>query len=996
MNHSRNPLYLAVQYALVPSAMAGLAFSSATVFAQDGEEEAAAEMDRIQVTGSRISRIEVEGANPVTVLDRDDIKRTGITDLGEIVQDLPMMSGSPISSQRNNGGSGRVAVDIRGLGTNRTLVLVNGNRMPSLFNDFSLIPVAMVERIEILKDGASAIYGADAVAGVVNIITRRDFEGAEIELQYGESFDVGGTNKSVSFITGGNSERGNFVVGVEHTEQDEVFLGAYDQLRLRQAVTVYDPVGFNKYGFSGDPWTDGDGNGIADYASFGSSRIPYGWFDLRPAGLGNAHTICAGSATGGASVGDYGPTTGANACGPGTYDYAPVNYMQTPYERSSFFFQSDYELFDTVSAYVEARFSNRSSAQILAPQPYDSRFDPGYASIEPGVAISKDNYYNPFGVNIPQWRRRVSETGGRLYTQNVDQWQIITGLTGDLGASWTWDLSYNYGKNERADTDFGQFAGGNLANALGPSFLDPATGQVVCGTPSNPIAGCVSLNPFTNPDTNPITPEMLAYISVPLNDRYINERQVTNLTVIGDMFEMPAGPLAGAFGFERRTEDYVYEPDSGKALGIVTGNTGAGTKGSYSVDSFFGEINIPLLSGVTGAELLELGVSGRYDDFSIFDSSTIWQGALRWQPVNSLLVRGTVGQVYREPNISELFAGVGDSFQATTDPCSGRGGQPGCEDVPAGYVQSDSQARARIGGNINVTPEEGDTITVGLAWTPEFFSGFTATVDWWNIEIDDAINTPSTNVVLAGCFSGDVPAFCDNITRFGPEASNYGDIQQILTLVQKVGPETAEGIDWALSYNLSTDWGLWDFGWYGTYNIKREMLTLKDFDGDGLATAEVSDVVGLFEHRGLSTNKKSFSEWRWRFDTDWSLGDFGLSLSVEFIDGVTECGNPNADATYLTMFCPDDPQIVTIDPAATYHGIPIIDRAWINTIDDVYYFDLVGRYTLPSIGSEINVGVTNLTDEALPFLNQGFNATTDEDTYRAMGRSWFVNFKHSF
>ncbi len=498
------------------------------------------------------------------------------------------------------------------------------------------------------------------------------------------------------------------------------------------------------------------------------------------------------------------------------------------------------------------------------------------------------------------------------------------------------------------------------------------------------------MNPFTNPDTNPITDEMLDFVSIPLNDRFINERQVTQAILVGDIVELPAGPLAGAFGYERRTEDYIFTPDSSKATDATTGNTGQGTEGAYDVDSFFGELNIPLLSGVTGAELLEVSVSGRYDDFSIFDSATTFQGGLRWQPVRSLLVRATAGEVYREPNISELFAGVGDSFPNTIDPCSGRGGTPGCEDVPPDYQQADTQARARIGGNINVTPEEGDTFTVGLAWSPTFAPGFSMTVDYWEIEIDDAINIPSANVVLAGCFSGAVPQFCDNINRFP-----NGDLEQVLTLVQKVGPETAEGIDWSMNYNLNTDIGLWDFAWHGSYNIKREQLVLKDFDADGIATAESRDVVGLFEHRALG-RPASYPEWRWLFTTDWSLGDFGLSLSVEFIDGVEECGNPNADSTFLTMYCPDDPQIVSIDPADTYWGIPIIDRAWINEIDETYYFDLVGRYTVPGWGTQITAGVTNLTDEELPFLNQGFNATTDEDTFRAFGRSWFVNFKHSF
>jgi iron complex outermembrane receptor protein len=972
MKTSRNPLYQAVQYALVPGAMASFALSSSPVFAQDSEE-AAADLDRVQVTGSRISRIDIEGANPVTVLDREDIKRTGITDLGELVQDLPMMSGSPVSSQRNNGGSGQVAVDIRGMGTNRTLVLVNGRRTPALFNDFSTIPVAMVERIEILKDGASAIYGADAVAGVVNIITRKDFEGAEFEFTISESFDQGGQNYQTSFITGGNTDRGNFVIGIEYTEQKKVLLGAYSETYLKGAVAIYDPDEFKQYGFSGDPWADLDGDGFAGWATFGSSRREDGFFNVP--GFGNGLAICRNSATGGASVTDYGPA-GPN-CAPATYDFAPVNYMQTPYERSSFFFQGDYELTDTVTAYTEARFANRASEQLLAPQPYDSRFDPSYASIQPGAVISKDNYYNPFGVDITQFRRRFTETGGRSFQQNVDQWQIVAGLTGDITTSWTWDLSYNYGRSERADTDFGQFNGGRIAAAFGPSFQD-ATGAIVCGRPGAVIAGCVPFNPFTNPFSNPIPQDQLAYLSIPLNDRIINERQVTNFTVVGDVFEMPAGTVGVAAGYERRKENYDFIPDSSKVTNATTGNTGAGTNGAYNIDSFFGEVNIPLLSGVVGAENLEVGMGARYDDFSIYDSSSTISASLRWQPVRSLLLRGTWGEVYREPNISELFAGVGDSFPNTVDACAGSGNTlPGCiGQVPPGYTQTDPQARARVGGNINVTPEEGETWTVGMAWSPTFASGLSMTLDYWNIDIDDSINVPSATVIISGCATGAVPGFCSGIKRF-----SNGDIDEVLALVQKVGPESAKGIDWSLNYNWNTDIGLWGFGWMGTYNLERKLLVVKDVNGDGSEEAVVQDIVGNFEHRGLG-RASSFPELRWQFATDWSLGDFGASFSVEYIDGVTECGDA---VGFGNVYCPDS--------AAGFGQSP--GSIWVNTIDDVYYFDLVGRYTAP-FGTQFSLGITNLTDEALPFLNQGFNATTDEDTFRAFGRSWFFNIRHAF
>jgi outer membrane receptor protein involved in Fe transport len=985
-------------------AAGGAVLSPVTAPAQEDEEEK--QLDRITVTGSRISRVDIEGANPVTILDRDDLKRTGITDLGEVLQDLPMMSGSPTSSQRNNWGDGRVAVDIRGLGTVRTLVLVNGHRMPSLRNDFSMIPMVMVERVEILKDGASAIYGADAIAGVVNIITRRDFEGAEFEFQLGESFDLGGTNYSTSFITGGNSKRGNFVVGVEYTEQEENFLAAYDEPYLQHAVTVYDPNEFHEYGFSGEPWTDLDGNGPGGWGTFGSSRMPYGRFDLR---LWNPEardwTICQDSAGGGSLTTDYGPRNPfPGGCGPGTWDFAPVNYLQTPYQRTSVFFQANYELFDRVDAYLEGHFANRRSEQLLAPQPYDSRFDPSYADIEPGVAISKDNYYNPFGVDVLSWRRRMIEAGGRSFNQDVNQWQVIVGLQGELGATWLWDLSYNYGTNLNAETTFGQLNGFNLANALGPSFLDPLTGEVVCGTPDSPIPDCVSINAFSNPDTNPITDEMLAGLAIALNNKQVTERTVTTFTMSGDLFEMPAGPMAAAFGLERRKEGFEFTPDSLQVAQQVTGWSPFATTGAYEVDSLFTEINIPILSGVTGAELLEIGISARYDDFSIYDSSTTFQGSLRWQPVRSLLLRATAGTVYREPNVSEIFFGGADTFSFPVDPCSGIGGTPGgvpgsgeCEDVPPDYVQPPfgDEVRTILGGNPGLQPEEGDTVTVGLAWSPEFLPGFSVTLDWWRIEIEDAIGYPWDQAVLDGCFSGSVPQFCDSFTRFGPQSPDHGALDTIFVYAQNVGPEDAEGIDWSANYTLNSGIGLWNFSWFGTHNISRNMLLVKDFNGDGVQDVEVGDVVGLFEHRSL-LRAASYPEWRWRFDLDWSMGDWSLSFSTEFIDGVTECGSPIADERYATMFCPDDSAIVSVDPADTYWGIPLEDRAWLNTTDDMYYFDLVARYTVPGWGSQISAGITNLTDEMLPFLNQGWNATTDEDTYRGLGRRWFVNFKHSF
>jgi iron complex outermembrane receptor protein len=996
----RKSITLSVNAALTAGVVLSHTYSP-TVNAQEDSVEDVKQLDLVQVTGSRIRRTEIEGANPVTILQREDILRTGIQDLGEILQDLPMMSGSPLSTQRNIGGNGEVAVDIRGLGRQRTLLLLNGRRLAPGGNDLSTIPSVLVERVEILKDGASAIYGADAVAGVVNIITRRDFEGVEVEAQYGEAFNEGGPRYSTSLIMGGNTDSGNFVMGLQYSEQDEVFQDVYEQPYLNNSVTIYDPIEFREFGFSGDPWTDEDGSGIAGWGTLGSSRIPYGRFDLREWNpVASSRTICKDSAGGGSQTTDYCPpiiTANRPGCGPGLYNYAPVNYIQQPYERSAFFFQADYELLESVSVYLEANFANRLSEQLLAPLPYDSRFDPSYDLIEPGAVISKDNYYNPFGVNVTQWRRRVVEAGGRSFQQSRNQWRVVAGLIGNFGDTWTWDVSYNYSAINQGETEFGQFNGARLALAMGPSFLDPRSGEIVCGTPDEPVLNCVSLNAFSNPDTNPITQEMVSYLQSPLVRKSTSSREVMTAIVTGDLFNLPAGPLSSAFGVQQRSDQIESLRDSREVVGLATGFNGGGLIGDYKVKSIFAEVNVPVLSGLKGAELLEFGLGARWDDFSAFDSATTLNASMRWKPIRMLLLRATVGQVYREPNISELFAGNYDQFfDGLRDPCSGAGGTPGCEDVPPSYVQiDDDDVRVTVGGNPNVTPEEGDTMTLGLVWSPEFAPGFSMTLDWWRVDIDDGIaGEPGPNFIIEGCFNG-LLEFCDRIHRYGPQSPSWGGIDYLDGTTQKIGPEGAEGLDFSFNYNLNSEIGLWDFSWWGSYNLAREHVVIKDRNADGVADVFVGDSVGLYEHRA-GFFLAAYPEFRWRLDTDWNLGNWGVSLSVEFIKGVTECGSIFADPNYLTMYCPDDPEIVGLDPADTYWGIPIADRAWINTIDDMFYFDLVSTYTLPLVGTEISAGIHNLTDQQLPFLNQGLNATSDADTYRAFGRSWFVRIRHSF
>lgn len=1006
MRYHRNTLSQAMQFALSSGALASLVFSAAAN-AQDQDQDSA-ELDRVEVTGSRLSQVDIEGATPVTVLDRTDIERIGLNDLAEIIRQLPSITGSPLSTRTNNGGSGASLVDIRGLGPIRTLVLVNGRRDIS-GGDLSTIPVSIVERIDVLKEGAAAIYGADAVSGVVNIITRRDFEGAELVANYGRSFELvrnpavddnndpglrgsDGDTKRLSFVFGERGEKSGFVIGVEYNEADPVFQGNVNSPQFQDTLGISDLDDYLAGGL-GSFNVDLDGDGIPGLASAGSSRTPGGFVTL-PDGYVNGlinqpgNTVECGLSPSGVPLASCafalntpgGVSRFSNA---DAYNFAPVNYLQTPFERSSLFVQGDYDLSDHVNAYVEARYNNRRSSQLLAPLPYDSRFDPGAPLASGGSGVTADNVYNPFGLDLTDVRRRIVETGGRGFDQEVNQIQINTGLRGDfadIAPTWTWDVSWQWGRRARVDTDTGQFVGARLANALGASFFD-ADGVARCGTPDAVIAGCVPLNLFGGAGT--ITQEQLDYVSASLNDRFTTKRQVLNATLSGDVIDVPGGTVSAAFGYEFRKEEFTFVPDSGKATGAVTGNTSSPTDGEYDVDSLFLEVNVPLLSGIPGVELLEIGGGFRYDDYSSIGDTGNFQGSLRWQPIRGLLIRGSYSEVFREPNVGELFAGQADGFPSFQDVCStGIITNPNAPNlysrltpeqqarcastgVPTGgFLQSDAQALARTGGNPNLRPETGETYTIGFAWSPDFLPGFSITADYWDVDLQDPITSVAAGNIIAACVIGGDLAQCNNINRLP-----NGDIQSVVALNTNFGNESASGIDLGLNYSLNTGFGVFDSRLLVTWLEKRESVGFAQ-DADGNLVITPVDAAGRFEQRnGLS--RGVYPEWKGNFNVDWSYGDFGASVNIEYLGSVDEF-----DTNALNAGATDE-------------------EAFIQKVDAEWYVDFVGRYNF-GWGTQVSAGITNIFDNDPPFINGEFNANTDTDTYRLFGRSWFAEIRHSF
>ena len=915
----RKPLSVAVATAMGVATTAGMMSSSA--FAKESEM-----IEEVIVTGSRIKRADLDSASPVTVMTREDFEWKGVTDVGYLLQRMPGMAGSPIGTTTNNGGNGSVQIDLRGLGSIRTLTLVNGKRTVD-GGDYQTIPATMIERVEILKDGASAVYGADAVAGVVNIITRTDYEGVSVEAYTTDFFDMdSGAQQSYNFIAGKSFDGGNVMFGAEFVDQEEAYQADAPWDFFQDSWYIY-PSGCENQVTAA--W---DGTATGGCYPVGSSRIP----ESRIGFLTQGTFMAPG--------GVLTPHDGR------TYNYAPVNYIQTPYERTNVFAHLNYEIFDGVQLAAEIRWNDRSSAQELAPQPYNSPTDPAYDGVFNGRAysgISEQNYYLRQSIDaynaanpgaplayepVRDARRRMVETT-RRFEQEVDQTQINISLSGDFNDI-AWNVYFNRGFRDRTDLDFGQFSGPQLSNAMGPSADLDGDGMPECyqdvADPSSIISGCVPLNFFGG--AGAVTQDMIDYVAIDLVDTFEQEQYQYGFSFSGNAFELPGGPMGWAVGYEYRKEDLTYSPDSGKQLDAVTGNTGAGTTGSYKSDSLYAEAFLPLFDN--GSQSLDITAGVRWDDFDTFGDDTTYQVGIEFRPLETLKLRATVGEVFRAPSIYESFGGQVDSFPTYLDPCAQTPLPAGCAQAS---VQLDTQVLARVGGNPDLVPEEGDTLTAGVVWTPDFdFGDFSVVVDYWENELEGRISSLGVNYILNDCYENQNAPACALIQR----RADYS-IASIQNAPLNVAQSDAAGVDLEIKTAFSTDIG----------DFEAELLWARflDFDRRAFPGDDASDQVGRY-------NGSAFAEDKINYTIAWRRGDWTVSYLGEYISEL------EADVSFLP---------VTQD------------------IDDQLYHDLTVIYQLGDTGFRFSGGVTNVTDEEPPYIDFGFNASTDPSTYRLFGRGYY-------
>lgn len=913
----------------------------------------------IVMTGSTIARKQLTTAAPVAVIDKAELDAAGLVSVGDILQNLPAQSNA-INVQVNNGGDGSTRINLRGLGTFRTLVLVNGRRHVPGGNganssvDLNAIPVAMIERVEVLKDGASAVYGSDAIAGVVNIITRDDFEGSEANLYTGSTQRGDGIIYDVSVVSGVKSKRGSFVFSAGYYQQGDVFAGDRDFSRTDKSYDwAANDGSFNERGSSATP-----GGTIIDNGRGASAK----WDELAagcratfdPMGELDAPGLCYNDGNG------WRPLDAGGNSDTGTgdlYNYQPENYLLTPQKRYNFFSQGKWELRDDVRAFFETSYTRRKSDQQLAPEPL-------FTSTE-GLVVSGDNVYNPFGRDFYDVRRRLVEFGNRRFLQDVDTYRLVTGLEGKLPKNWRWNAYYNFGRTEGTEVNQGRLVLDRLQNALGPSFMGPE--GPTCGTPDNPIPDCTPLNLFDG--VGSITPDMVAGLTYTGIARGFTMQNSVHGTTYGKLVDTPWGGdvrLAVGAGFRRERGESI--PDPITAAGNTSGNKEEPTSGSFDVVEGHAELSIVPVIKRGMIDWLEISLAARGFRYDTFGTGVTYKAGGLWRSPFGLAVRGTYSTAFRAPSVGELFSGNADAFPSVSDPCSSSNegrtavADANCsmDDIPDGFTDIRDQLRSRIGGNPDLDNETADIVTGGLVYEPEMVKGLAFTFDYFWINIDNAIQNKSAAVILSNCYNQVERTDCDRINR-DPVTNQIVFIDDRVT---NIGGNKTAGLDFQVRY----DWGRPDLGRLrhnleGTYLIK-----YNETQADG-RIIEGKGIYDLGVHPSL----------RFNLSTIWSMDNLSAGFNARYIGGFEECQDNDCDTAL-------DEDLAGFDPSVARD----VD---INLTADLW----LGYQIDGPVGTaRVTAGVNNILDQDPAVVFNGFLASSDAETYDYLGRYYYLRLTQSF
>ncbi len=976
-------IMLAVQGALAACCAATPAL------AQQAPAAEAQQVQEVVVTGSRILQSVAQTTQPLSVISAETIEKTGLASVGDLLQQLTT-GGNALNQKFNSSGNfgyppdgggigaGSAQVALRNLDSKRTLVMVDGLRWVNESSasgvsgsaDLNTIPLSIIDHIEVLEDGASSIYGSDAIAGVVNIITRKKVDGVELSYYTGE-FSKGGRTTEASLTGGGSSGKfsGLFVASFYNQEaissskwwqssypEPRAGIGAGSSATPQGRSTFCDPsIAVPNYGSC----TPDQGN-FYDVTLNGGTAAPV-WNPNNPTNP---------------------PSTYHTWSGADRFNFAPLNLLLTPSQRKALWTNLTYDAGDDIQLYAKGMFNNRTSVNQAAPEPIFAGPYAGTGGIADTINVSRLNPYNPFGIDLCAvasptcgvgagnnvanfgWiTRRPIEAGPRIFNQDVDTWYFSGGLKGTLHVldGFTWDISFVDTENKAHQ----QFTGGYNIAKVGIALGNPA----ICAT----IPGCVPLDLFGGQGRQ-ITPAMLNYILAPQIDSSVQTLKLVSANITGTIFHIEDRAAGIAVGAEHRLYNGVFEPDPLRQTGESQDSLAFPVSASYHVNEVYTELSLPLLKSLGASAAV------RYSDYSTFGNTTTYKGGLRWQPIDDFAVRGTYSTGFRAPNLGELY-GLTQFGATLVDPCGPTGGtiQPqyvaGCtaQGVPAGFTQANTQITTFTGGNSHLKPEKSDSYTAGIVYHAGWAEGH-GTTDKLNFEatyyhhkVKGAIQAEDIQALLNACLAagGTDPSLCAPFTR-GAGSQLNPPKNFLLNLAQI----TTSGLD------LKANW-LSEPLSFGHLSAGLQATRVNDY--------KAKDTLGLVAQRtvGIEVSNSSIPRWRANGQLGWGIATLEVNWNLRFLSAVEElCGN--APTGIPVPGCTDS--------AGKFQG------SMYHNLHSVLYHDVQVSWTdaFTLKGLKVDLGVNNLFGSNPPVCYTCTLNGYDAGTYDLPGAFWNVKATYKF
>ena len=901
-----------------------IASASPNLYAQSESNQDPEVLEEVLVTGSRIQRSGFETATPVNVVGQKLIEESGYANVYDVLKSVPSIgvglgSANASPGALSNPEAGASFVNLRGLGVDRSLVLVDGLRRVSGSSqssavDVSMIPAGLIERVETITGGASAVYGADAVSGVVNIITKDEMEGLEMSISSGASTEGSGGERIGFDLAGGtgfDDDRGSLVFGVSYSKEEELRATQRD-FSSRQLFVTNNPD--NTGPDDGIPDTINlDDSAIWIFATTGAFNLGGQWYTADP----DVRLIDTG-----VPYGIYGV---------GAEGFRQVDFSRLRQEQETIATRAslNYELFDGINFFFDADYGQTTT--VGSAQPDNTTGGGGYTI----NSLQRDNPLIPAdlaasmdanGLTTLGFLRAYANWGNRTPTFDRTSFSFAAGFEGTLQNDWDWSVSFQDSRFENNSKWSNYAITENLANAI-DVIADPVTGEPVCRSGA---AGCVPIYPLSQ---EPMSPEQDAYIRHTALRFHRNEQRVAAASLAGNLMDLPAGSLQFAAGLEHREEE-IKSMDDGLArqgaLHLFRGQEPQDAE--MSVKEAYLELVVPVIAEMPFIQQLDIEAAVRSSDYDTIGSTTASKIGLNWAISDDLRIRASSSTSVRAPNLSELFSPGVTTGAFLIDPCditqinlgaSSRAANCAALGIPVGWANPNAANAKELitGGNPGLTEEESDSFTFGLVITPDAIKGLSLSIDYWDIEITDAIGSFGASDIIKKCVDSPSLAnnFCPMITRDSQLSIERIDVARI-----NVGRLNASGIDFGGAYGFDIAGGDLSINLNGSFLMEHEEL----IDG--------SDPTSLFISRNNPNNPKLRSN----LNLTYQKGPLSLGLNTRYI------GSTIYDPNALTDETSDKPLV----PSRVYNDL-IIGYEFENEIRVTGTITNIGDVNPPRIGN---------------------------------------------